>query len=149
LKESGAPESTATRVASLEALFAGLDIVEVAAMGDQKVERVAGVYFDLAAQLGLPELRKQISALPADQHWQAMARNAMLDDLAGLQSAITREAIDGFDEATSPESLACAWQSRNRRSIERTQQLLAELRNAPVMDVSMISVALRELRHLA
>jgi glutamate dehydrogenase len=118
-------------------------------MSDQKVERVAGVYFDLAAQLGLPELRKQINALPADQHWQAMARNAMLDDLAGLQSAITREAIDGFDEITSPESLANAWQSRNRRSIERTQQLLAELRNAPVMDVSMISVALRELRHLA
>ncbi|MGH9855563.1 MAG: hypothetical protein ACREBD_37490 [Blastocatellia bacterium] len=33
--------------------------------------------------------------------------------------------------------------------MERAQQLLAELKNAPAMDVSMISVALRELRHLA
>ncbi|HZF38794.1 MAG TPA: hypothetical protein VE715_08215, partial [Blastocatellia bacterium] len=103
----------------------------------------------LATQLGLPELRKQINALPADQHWQAMARNAMLDDLSGLQSAITAEAINGFDEATSPEELVGAWQSRNRRAIERVQQLLTELENAPSMDVSMISVALRELRQLA
>jgi len=149
LMASGVPEPTALRASSLDALFAALDIVEVAAMSEQKVERVAGVYFDLATRLGLPELRKQINALPADQHWKAMARNAMLDDLTGLQSAITVEAINGFDENTSPETLVGAWQSRNRRAIERTQQLLAELKNAPAMDVSMISVALRELRHLA
>jgi hypothetical protein len=34
--------------------------------------------------------------------------------------------------------------SRNQRTIERTQQLLAELKNAPSMDVSMVSVAFRE-----
>ncbi|MBO0860144.1 MAG: NAD-glutamate dehydrogenase, partial [Chloracidobacterium sp.] len=149
LMDSGAPESTATSVASLDALFTALDIVEVAAISDQKVERVAGVYFNLATQLGLPELRKQMNALPADQHWQAMARNAMLDDLAGLQRAITVEAINGFVEEVSPEELVAAWRSRNNRAIERTQQLLAEFMNAPSMDVSMISVALRELRHLA
>jgi glutamate dehydrogenase len=149
LRESGAPESTALRVASFDALFAALDIVEVAATSEQKVELVAGVYFDLATQLGLPELREQINALPADKHWQAMARNAMLDDLAGLQSAITGEAINGFGDGASPEALVGAWRSRNQRAIERTQQLLAELKNAPSMDVSMISVALRELRHLA
>jgi glutamate dehydrogenase len=149
LRGSGVPESTALRVASLDALFAALDIVEVAATSEQKVELVAGVYFDLATQLGLPELREQINALPADKHWQAMARNAMLDDLAGLQSAITGEAINGFDDGASPEALVGAWRSRNQRAIERTQQLLAELKNAPTMDVSMISVALRELRHLA
>jgi glutamate dehydrogenase len=94
-------------------------------------------------------LRKQINSLPADQHWQAMARNAMLDELAGLQSAVTVEAINGFNEDHTPAELGSAWLSRNQRAIERTQQLLAELRNAPSMDVSMISVALRELRHLA
>jgi glutamate dehydrogenase len=149
LSGSGAPESMALRVASLDALFASLDIIEVAANSDQKVERVAEVYFILGARLGLPELRRQINALPADQHWQAMARNAMLDDLAGLQSAITRDAINGADESASPQALVDEWQSRNRRAIERMHQLLAELRNAPSMDVSMLSVALCELRHLA
>jgi glutamate dehydrogenase len=152
LGERGVPESTALRVASLESLFAALDIVEVAGASSQNVERVAGVYFDLATQLGLPELREQINALPADQHWQAMARNAMLDELTGLQRTITGEAINGFDlnlAPDAPDSLIGEWQARNQRAIERTQRLLAELRSAPAMDVSMISVALRELRNLA
>jgi glutamate dehydrogenase len=99
-------------------------------------------------QPGLPELREQINVLPADQHWQAMARNAMLDDLSGLQSAITGEAINGFDESALPSAPVNAWRASNQRAIERTQQLLSELRNAPAMDVSITSVALRELRHL-
>jgi glutamate dehydrogenase len=151
-RESGVPESTAMRVASLNSLLAALDIVEVAGADHQPVDRVAGVYFDLAAQLGLPELREQITALPADQHWQALARNAMLDELNGLQRTITGEAINGFDLNLSPDepdSLIGEWQARNQRAIERTRRLLAELRNAPAMDVSMISVALRELRNLA
>jgi NAD-specific glutamate dehydrogenase len=45
--------------------------------------------------------------------------------------------------------LVGAWRQRNQRALERTQQLLAELKTAPAADVSMLSVALRELRHLA
>jgi len=153
LRQSGVPESLALRVASLDPLFAALDIAEVAVARRQPVERVAGVYFDLATQLGLPELRAQIAALPGDQHWQGLARGAMLDDLTGLQCAITAEAINGDvggdGEVIAPQAMVGAWKGRNQRAIERTQQLLAELRNAPATDVSMLSVVLRELRHLA
>jgi glutamate dehydrogenase len=153
LRQSGVPESLAFRVASLDPLFAALDIAEVAVARRQPVERVAGVYFDLATQLGLPELRAQITALPGDQHWQGLARGAMLDDLTGLQCAITAEAINGDvggdGEVIAPQAMVGAWKGRNQRAIERTQQLLAELRNAPATDVSMLSVVLRELRHLA
>src|SRR5262249_7844497 len=104
-------------------------------------------------QIGLPELRAQITALPNDQHWQGLARGAMLDDLTGLQRTITAEALNGDGqgegEAIAPQAMVGAWKARNQRAIERTQQLLAELRNAPAMDVSMLSVVLRELRHLA
>jgi glutamate dehydrogenase len=149
LRQSGTPEGLAIRVASLDPLFAALDIAEVAGASHQPVERVAEVYFDLAAQLGLPGMRAQINALPGDQHWQGLARSAMLDDLTGLQSAITAEALNGAGEVVSPDALVDEWKARNHRAIERTQQLLNELRNAPAMDVSMLSVALRELRHLA
>jgi NAD-specific glutamate dehydrogenase len=77
----------------------------------------------------------------------------MLDDLTGLQCAITAEAINGDvggdGEVISPHAMVGSWKGRNQRAIERTQQLLAELRNAPMTDVSMLSVVLRELRHLA
>ncbi len=149
LEESGVPETLARRAASLDPLFAALDIAEVAAARRQPVERVAGVYFDLATELGLPELRTQITALPGDQHWQGLARGAMLDDLTGLQCTITAEALNSDGEVLAPQALVDEWKARNLRAIERTQQLLAELRNAPAMDISMLSVALRELRHIA
>ncbi|MCI0388187.1 MAG: NAD-glutamate dehydrogenase [Acidobacteria bacterium] len=148
-QQSGVSEALALRVASLEPLFAALDIVEVAGASRQPVERVAEVYFDLATQFGLPELREQIAALPGEQHWQALARGAMLDDLTSLQRTITGEVFNGDGGVVTPHALISSWQARNHRAIERTQQLLAELKNAPAMDVSMLSVAIRELRHLA
>ena len=46
------------------------------------------------------------------------------------------------------DALLAAWRERNRRAIERVQQLLAELRAAPAADSAMLAVALRELRNL-
>jgi glutamate dehydrogenase len=129
-------------------LYASLDIVEVAGASQQPVERVARVYFDLATQLGLPGLREQIGALPGDQHWQALAKGAMLDDLTGLQRTLTGEVLNGFGDSATPAALVNAWQSRNQRAIERTQQMLGEIKSGAAADVSMLSVALRELRQL-
>ena len=54
---------------------------------------------DCAAQLARADawvraLRDQIAALPSDQHWQALARNAMLEELTSLQRTITGEVLN-------------------------------------------------------
>ena len=49
---------------------------------------MAAIYFDLASRLGMPWLRDKIAALPGDQHWQMLAKGAMLDDLSGLQRSV-------------------------------------------------------------
>ena len=148
-KERGVPETLALRVVCRTPLFAALDITEVASASQHPVEHVARVYFDLATKLDLPALREQIAQLPGDQHWQALARGAMLDDLTGMQRTITGEVLNGHHAGADADALVSAWQTRNQRALERTQQLLAELKNATAMDASMLSVALRELRHLA
>ncbi|MFN0085177.1 MAG: NAD-glutamate dehydrogenase [Blastocatellia bacterium] len=146
----GVPESLALRMGSLDPLFAALDIVEVAGANQiHALDHVARVYFELATQLGLPDLREQIGMLPGDQHWQALAKGAMLDDLTGLQRTLTGEVLNGFGDSVSPDALVARWKQENQRAIDRTQQLLAELKTTPGADVSMLSVALRELRHLA
>ena len=45
--------------------------------------------------------------------------------------------------------LVAAWQERHRGALERATKLLSELRASPPPDLSMLSVALRELRNLA
>ncbi len=144
----GTPPELAARVVALDTLYAALDIVEEAGDTRRPVETVARIYFELATLLGVPWLRECIAALPADHHWQTLARGAMLDDLSGLQRTLTRDVLGGGAELTAPR-LVNAWQADNRRPIERVGRLVAELRAGPAPDAAMLSVALRELRNLA
>jgi glutamate dehydrogenase len=89
-----------------------------------------------------------IVRLPGDKHWQMLARNAMQDDLSGLQRTIAGEILAQDGTAAARDELLAAWRERNRRPIERVQHLLAELRSAPTADSAMLAVALRELRNL-
>ena len=145
----GVPAALATRVATLNSLYATLDIVEVADATGRPVELVAEIYFTVSAHLGVPWLRAKIAGLPADQHWRMLARGAMEDDLSGLQRTIAGEVLTGAAGLTESSALIDAWSERNRRAIARAEQLLAELRAAPETDTSMLAVALRELRSLA
>jgi len=145
----GVPTELATRVVDFTTLYAALDIIEVADAAKRPVETVADLYFELSTRLGVPWLREKIAALPGDAYWDTLAKGAMQDDLSSLQRTITAEVLaDGADVATSGK-LITAWEGRNRRSIDRTAELLEELRAASAVDTAMLSVALRELRNLA
>ena len=127
----GVPQPSRTRVVTLDALYSTLDIVEVAAATKRPVELVAEIYFALATALQLPWLREMIERLPADKHWQILARKAaMQDDLSGLQRTIAGEVLGQDSGIAARDELLAAWRERNRRAIERVQQLLAELRGA-------------------
>ena len=146
---SGVPPELAARVTSLETLYSTLDIVEVAGSARRPVERVAQIYFELSARLGLPWLRERIAALPGEEHWQLLQKSAMHDDLSGLQRTLTAEVLAAGAEQSEARALLDAWQQRNARALERNERLFAELRGAPSIDGAMLSVALRELRNLA
>jgi glutamate dehydrogenase len=143
------PEDVARRVVDLDALYAALDIIDVAEARNRPLETIAQVYFEVATRLGLPWLRERIAALPDHQHWEGLAKGAMLDDLFGLQRTITAEVLGTAAEVGAPERLIASWADRSQRAMTRASQLLAELRAAPAVDAAMISVALRELRNLA
>ncbi len=144
----GVPRELAERVVTFGTLYATLDIAEIAGNARWPVELVAAIYFDLANRLGMPWLRDKITALPGDQHWQMLAKGAMLDDLWGLQRSITGAVLAGGGDHESPTALVEAWQASNGRTIERAEQLLGELRAVQAPDAAMLSVALRELRGL-
>jgi glutamate dehydrogenase len=141
---AGVPAALAQRVVSAEGLIAALDIAEVAQVVQRDVAEVAAVHVGVAQRLGLADLRRQIDGLPADSYWQGLAKAALVDDVAGLQRAIT-QAVFGASEGGASERLA-AWEANNRLALDRASHLLAELGDAA--DLAMLSVALRELRNL-
>jgi len=141
LEKDRVPRELAARVAGLDAMFNALDVVEVADRLKRDVADVARVHFGLAGELDFPWLRERIGILPAENHWQTLAKAALRDDLSGMLRALTSDALRAGDVAT--------WKARNAVLHERLKQILAELRAVESPDLAMLSVAMRELRNLA
>jgi glutamate dehydrogenase len=148
LEAEGVPAALARRIASLAALAGALDIVETAAAAGEDVVAVASVYFDLGARLGLDWLAQRVNALPAEGHWQTLAKLALRDDLADLQRVLAHEVLAAAG-GSEPSSRIAAWEAANRTARERAARVVQEVRDNPAADLAMLSVALRELRNLA
>jgi glutamate dehydrogenase len=149
LTQSEVPNDLAMRLASFRPLYSALDIVEIAIETKRSVEEVAGVYFGVGGRLDLSWLRKQIGGLPADSHWQTLAKAALSDDVSGLQRELTGLILKLSPEVNVPDALIKKWETENESALGRRRQMLAELQSAGNLDLSMLSVALRELRNLA
>ncbi len=140
LREAGVPDELAVRVSALPAMFAALDIVEVAHETDLDVERVAAVHFGLGSGLELHWLRDRIVALPRTDRWSALARAALRDDLYGLHRELTAEVLRS---GSSVED----WIASNPGS-ERYLATLADVRLGRNFNLTTLPVVVREVRQL-
>ena len=147
--EQGVPESLAQRVAGLGELYSALDLVEVAAETGRAQQIVASVYFALGGRFDLHWLGKQISALPAETHWQGLARTALRDDLSAQARHLAGNVLRLSPDLDDPEALVAAWENQRCTQIERSRLLFADIKSSTVIDMPMLSVTLRELRNLA
>ncbi len=141
LVAKGVPPPLAFAVAASDTSYAALDIAEVSESSKQPLPVVANTYFSIGEVLGLARLRTQVSALSSEGYWQSMAKSALADDLAALQRELTADALQAGGQS--------AWEVAQRPAVERAQRMLTELADTKSADLAMLSVALRELRHLA
>jgi glutamate dehydrogenase len=149
LTQSRVPNDLANRVVSFELLCSALDIVEITTETKRSVEVVAGVYFGVASNLDLSWLRKQIGSLPADSHWQTLARTALTDDVSSLQKELTSLMLRLRPQLNAPDAITKEWEAQNRTALGRSRKVLADLQTTGNLDLAMLFVALRELRNLA
>jgi glutamate dehydrogenase len=148
LTQSNVPNDLAMRLVSFDPLYSALDIVEIANESKRSVQEVAGAYFGVGGRLNLSWLRAQIGSLPADSHWQTLAKTALTSDLSSLQTEITGQVLKLSPEAKEPDTLISAWETQHKNELDRLRQLLTDVQSAGISDLSMLSVALRELRNL-
>ena len=149
LEADGVPTALAAQVASLDAFYAVLDIVEIANESRRSVEQVAAVYFALVGELDMRWFAQRIAALPNDTHWQGLARNALRDDLSWQQRLLTGAVLALSPAENDTACLVLNWKRANAPSLARLQTMVANLRALASLDLSMLSVLLRELRALA
>ena len=148
LTGDGVPADLANHVAGFEALYAGLDLVEVAAEVDEPVEVVAAVYLALGDRLDLHWLRDQIVALPRDNRWQSLARAALREDLYAQQRALAAEVLRASEPGTDPAARIESWLAGNRDVALRGALVISDIKAAGAADLATLSVALRENHNL-
>ncbi|MCB1958369.1 MAG: NAD-glutamate dehydrogenase, partial [Rhodocyclaceae bacterium] len=142
------PEALAQRVAGLDETYSALDLVDIAADSGRPLELAARVYFALGGHFDLHWMAQQISALPAESHWQALARAALRDDLSTQARNLAQAVLCAGCEATDPYALIADWEATRPAQVARCRQILEDLRTARGIDIAMMSVAMRELRTL-
>jgi glutamate dehydrogenase len=147
LAQNNVPKDLAKRLVNFEPLYSALDIVEIEMETKRSVEEVAGVYFVVGGRLHLSWLRNQVDGLPGDSRWQTLARTGLREDVSRLQTELTSLVLKLRPDVKAPDALINEWEAQNKGRLERSRQLLADLHSAGTLDLSMLSVALRELRN--
>jgi len=149
LAAKGVPGKLAESLGELDALYAALDVTEVALEQKRDPAIVAALYFALVGDLELRWFAEKITQLPTETSWQALARNALRDDLSSQQRALTTVVTKLSPEETDPVRMLAAWKGRYAPSLMRLRSMTDELKRAGTLDLAVLSVLLRELRSLA
>jgi glutamate dehydrogenase len=143
----GVPPELAERTAGMVPAYSTFDIVEIAATTGHGAEEVAEVYFDLAERLQITAIRDRVTALPREDRWSTMARNAIRDDLYAAHAALTRDVLVVTGAGTPEERLA-GWLERNAAAAARAGQTLTEIWESDRFTIATLSVAVRAIRAL-
>ena len=110
---------------------------------------MAALYFALVGELELRWFSDRITQLPTDTSWQALARNALRDDLSAQQRALTSAVVKAAPNAGDAAAMLAEWKSRYAPALARLKAMTDELKRAGNLDLAVLSVLLRELRALA
>jgi glutamate dehydrogenase len=141
LVEAGVAQDLAQSLTALKFTIPALDMADLSQSAKATLAHVARDYFGVDESLGLAGWRTEINRLPTDTLWQTQARGSARDDVYAIASQITQGLLSRGESVD-------AWNARNAKPIARLQALLASI-SAQVADLAPVSVALRELRHLA
>ena len=104
---------------------------------------MAPLYFAVGDHLGFGWLRYQAEKLAAGSYWQKLALAAVVEELYAHQRDVTVRVLDAAG-ATSDGAIE-AWSATCRPAVERSRALLGELETATAVDLSMLTVASRQL----
>jgi glutamate dehydrogenase len=146
LIEQKVPDGLATRIASLDTLHCALDLAEVAMASRLKVGYAAKAYFDIGERIGLTWIKDQIETLPAEGHWQAVARSTLGDNLYELQRKITAAVL--ACKGPNPAARVDTWLAGHAAGVDSLKRIVVDLRTGAAPDFATLSVALQAVRRL-
>lgn len=148
LQSQGIPAELAGDLCALPYLFYGLDIIRVASNTEKEVLDAAQTYFELEMDLGLYWLRQSVNALPAGDMWERRAKKGLGDEIDSALRTITQEVIQSGKDINELDKRLANWQELNHDNIKHYHSTFGEIKAETELSLSMVTVAIRELRNL-
>jgi glutamate dehydrogenase len=146
--EAGLPPPLAARIASLEALNAALDIVEIAAAHKVSVAEAARVYFEVGMRTGCDWLRARIEKLAVEGPWQAVARTGLRDAALRVHRRLAERVLAHKGRGSAPARVT-AWIESAGKEFAHWQRMIGEMRAAEADDFATLTVGVESIRKLA
>lgn len=145
-REQGVEEALAKTVAASRFVLSALDIIEVTDGFDPLV--VARMYYQLGHALNLGWFHEQVNNFPVETHWDALAREAIRDELDAQQRDLCMGVMNTASTAKSLDEQIEAWLNQHAVLVARWQSTLTDMRMMPSINYVVLSVAVRELSDL-
>jgi glutamate dehydrogenase len=147
LVTAGVPEDVARRHAFQAELVHGPDIIELGRITGRPLEDIARLFFVLGETVRIDWLEAQLDRIDAASRWERWAVQATEDDLLLVRRRLAEYVLhEGGDGP--PERAVHRFLDAHEEAWARLQRFLESLRGEPRLDLSMATVAVRQLRGL-
>jgi glutamate dehydrogenase len=144
-EEKKLPEVLARKMAGVEILSTGCDIVRVAKNNNLAVDEVGRIYFEIGARLGLDWLKKALSASPVGSYWHKLSIKTMVRSISDQQIRLTAEVIKHMCLENKCDNPTESWVNKHFSQIKRFDVFMEELRSHEALDLSMLVVAAKKV----
>jgi len=144
----GADEDLAGAIAAGLYSYSLLDVIDIADIIERDSAEVADTYFALMGRLNIDGLLTAVSQLDRDDHWHALARLAIRDDIYGSLRSLCFDVLAVGEPNESGDEKIAEWEHTNMSRIDRARRTLSEIEDTDERDLATLSVAARQIRSM-
>ncbi len=141
----GLSQELAERIAAYRAVYAALNVIQVATEHKFDLMRTAHVYFEAGERANLVWFRDQLAHDHREGHWNNLARLTLRDELDITQRLLTISVMKHDKNEKDVAKLIEKWMADNSRIMGRWDRLLTMLHSSNALDYTMFFIAIREL----
>jgi glutamate dehydrogenase len=147
LLQADVPEILAQQIASCDALYSAMDIVEATRITKLTLQKVCDAYYFVGQALHLNWLRYQIREQKNETLWEGLALAAIFDDIDLMQRNLAINVLS--NKAKNLSASFVVWQQTNNHLYQRWLKMINTMRATNVVSATILYVGLHELSELA
>lgn len=138
LADSGVPKALAARLARLDTLSRGPDVILVATQTKKPIETVARALYGIGARLGVDRLAMRAGQVEAGDYFDRLALGRSVEGVFATQRGIAAEILRDGKGRGDP---LAAWTAAMGPVLERTERSMAEMIDSGDLTLAKVTVA--------